>query len=162
MDQKTRANSFTTFQTPTAVTCQILTSQTTSAVITPSSSNYVQLSPGNLRPITNYTLITGPQVPVPQQYVVQSNARTTGPQYVNASNVRHVLSPSTQQTNVTYMLPSGAHIVRMNNVTTNTMATESKQNPQFILTSSAHKSNPVSTAADNNCKLTRMALFCLV
>lgn len=167
MDQKTRANSFSTFQTSTAVTCQILTCQTTSSIITPSSSNYVQLTPSNLRPITNFTLVTGSQVPVTHQYVVQSTTRTTGPQYVNTGNVRHILSTSSQPTNVTYMLPSGAHIVRMNNVTTNAKVSESKQNTQFILTSSAHKANtsiisplgsqvlknPGSIADDNSCKL---------
>uniref|UniRef100_A0A2S2Q3N0 Uncharacterized protein n=1 Tax=Sipha flava TaxID=143950 RepID=A0A2S2Q3N0_9HEMI len=164
MDQKTRTNSFTTFQTPTAVTCQIFTSLTTSAIVTPSSSNFIQLTSSNLRPITNYTLVAGSQVPITHQYVVQSTARAIGPQYVNTGNVRHILSSSSQPTNVSYVLPSGAHIVRMNNVTTNTIASESQQNTQFVLTSSAHKANPsiisplgpqslknpISTAVDNN------------
>jgi hypothetical protein len=74
------------------------------------------------------------------------------------------------------VLPSGAHIVRMNNVTTNTIASESQQNTQFVLTSSAHKANPsiisplgpqslknpISTAVDNNCKFTQMHCFVLL
>lgn len=143
MDQKNPRPSCcisSAFPTPTAVTCQVQTTQMASTIISPPANSYV-LTSSNLRPVTNYTLVASSQVPVTQQYVVQSNTRTTIPQYVNTNNVKHIVSPSTQQSNVTYMLPSGAHIVRMNNVVTNTVAGEQKPNTQYILTSSTQKTN---------------------
>jgi len=58
------------------------------------------------------------------------------------------------------MLPSGAHIVRMNNVVTTTVSGEQKSNTQYILTSSTQKttSNIKSSLANlsidtkNNCE----------
>lgn len=99
----------------------------------PSSSNYVLLTSSSLRPITNYSLVIGPQIPSTYQYLVQSTTQTTRSQYLKTGNVRHILPSSSEPTNITciYMLPSGAHIVRINIVTTNT-----------VLTSSAHKENP--------------------
>ncbi|CAI6354004.1 unnamed protein product [Macrosiphum euphorbiae] len=143
MDQKNPRPSCcisSAFPTPTAVTCQTQTTQMASTIISPPTNSYV-LTSSNLRPVTNYTLVASSQVPVTQQYVVQSNTRTTIPQYVNTNNVKHIVSPSTQQSNVTYMLPSGAHIVRMNNVVTTTVAGEQKPNTQYILTSSTQKTN---------------------
>ncbi|XP_025196684.1 probable serine/threonine-protein kinase nek3 isoform X2 [Melanaphis sacchari] len=132
--------SSSTFPTPTAVTCQAQTTQMASTIISPPTNSYV-LTSSNLRPVTNYTLVASSQVPVTHQYVVQSTTRTTIPQYVSTGNVKHIVSPSTQQSNVTYMLPSGAHIVRMNNVVTTTVAGEQKSNTQYILTSSTQKTN---------------------
>ncbi|XP_026820234.1 uncharacterized protein LOC113558859 isoform X2 [Rhopalosiphum maidis] len=143
MDQKNprpSCCSSSTFPTPTAVTCQVQTTQMASTIISPPTNSYV-LTSSNLRPVTNYTLVASSQVPVTHQYVVQSTARTTIPQYVSTGNVKHIMSPSTQQSNVTYMLPSGAHIVRMNNVVTTTVAGEQKSNTQYILTSSTQKTN---------------------
>ncbi|XP_060845060.1 mucin-2-like isoform X2 [Rhopalosiphum padi] len=142
MDQNPRPSccSSSTFPTPTAVTCQVQTTQMASTIISPPTNSYV-LTSSNLRPVTNYTLVASSQVPVTHQYVVQSTARTTIPQYVSTGNVKHIMSPSTQQSNVTYMLPSGAHIVRMNNVVTTTVAGEQKSNTQYILTSSTQKTN---------------------
>lgn len=142
MDQnKPRPSNFTMIQTPTPVTCQIITSQMTSAIASPSTSNYV-LTSSSLRPIGNYTLVASSQVPVTHQYVVQTTTRPTVPQYMSTGNVRHILSSSSQPSNVTYMLPSGAQIVRMNNVITTTIAGDTKSNTQFILTSSTQKINP--------------------
>ncbi|XP_022168909.1 uncharacterized protein LOC111032763 isoform X2 [Myzus persicae] len=132
--------SSSTFPTPTTVNCQVQTTQMASTIISPPTNSYV-LTSSNLRPVTNYTLVASSQVPVTHQYVVQSTTRTTIPQYVNTNNVKHVVSPSTQQSNVTYMLPSGAHIVRMNNIVTTTVAGEQKSNTQYILTSSTQKTN---------------------
>jgi len=64
------------------------------------------------------------------------------------------------------MLPSGAHIVRMNNVVTTTVAGDQKSNAQYILTSSTPKTNStiksslgtqssitsISSDTENNCK----------
>lgn len=114
--------------------------------VSPSTTNYV-LTTSNMRPVTNYALVAGgTQVPVTHQYVVQSTARTTVPQYVSTNNVRHILATTggSQSSNVTYMLPSGAHIVRMNNVITTTVAGEHRPSAQFILTSSSQKSNPTN------------------
>lgn len=165
MDQKPRPSNFTMIQTPTPVTCQIITSQMTSAIVSPSTSNYV-LTSSSLRPIGNYTLVSNSQVPITHQYVVQSTTRPSAPQYVSTSNVRHILSSSSQPSNVTYMLPSGAQIVRMNNVITTTIAGDPKSSTQFILTSSTQKINPnivsplgpqtskttITTVSENNCE----------
>jgi len=167
MDQKNprpSCCSSSTFSTPTAVTCQVQTTQMASTIISPPTNSYV-LTSSNLRPVTNYTLVASSQVPVTHQYVVQSTTRTTIPQYVNTGNVKHIGSPSTQPSNVTYMLPSGAHIVRMNNVVSTT-AVDQKSNTQYILTSSTQKTSPsitsplgtqssitnVSTNTENNCE----------
>lgn len=170
MDQKPRPSiSFSVPQTTTpAVTCQPRTSQIAPAIVAPHTSSYV-LTSSNLRPITNYTLVAGSQVPVTQQYVVQSTSRTTSvPQYVSTGNMRHILSASSQPSNVTYMLPSGAHIVKMNNVLTTTVASDQRSSQQqFILTSNSQKTNSniisplgsqtlkttIATVTDSNCKL---------
>lgn len=155
-----------TFTTTTAATCQVQTTQMPSTIISPPTNSYV-LTSSNLRPVTNYTLVASSQVPVTHQYVVQSTTRTTIPQYVSTGNVKHIVSPSTQSSNVTYMFPSGAHIVRMNNVGTTTIAGEQKSNTQYILQSSTQKPIPsiisplgtptsitsVSTNTENNCEL---------
>lgn len=157
--------SSSTFSTPMVVTCQVQTTQMASTIISPPTNSYV-LTSSNLRPVTNYTLVASSQVPVTHQYVVQSTTRTTMPQYANTNNVKHIVSPSTQQSNVTYMLPSGSHIVRMNNVVTTTVAGEQKSNTQYILTSSTPKPNStiqsslgtqssitsVSTDIENDCE----------
>lgn len=146
MDQKPRPSiGFSVPQTTTpAVTCQTRTTQIAPAIVAPHTSSYV-LTSSNLRSVTNYTLVAGgAQVPVTQQYVVQSTSRTAPvPQYVSTGNMRHILSASSQPSNVTYMLPSGAHIVKMNNVLTTTMASDQRSGQQqFILASNSQKTNP--------------------
>lgn len=170
MDQKPKPSTNVSVPQTTApaVTSQVRTSQIAPAIVAPHTSSYV-LTSSNLRPVTNYTLVAGSQVPVTQQYVVQSANRTTSvPQYVSTSNMRHILSASSQPSNVTYMLPSGAHIVKMNNVLTTTVASDQRSGQQqFILTSSSPKTNPniitplgsqtlkttIATATDSSGKL---------
>lgn len=149
---------------PIAVTCKILTSQVTSTTVSASTSNSYILTPSNLRPVQNYTLIPSSQVPNTHRYVVQSNIRPTVPQHISAGNVRHILSPNTQPSKVTYMLPSGAQIIRMT-----TTAGVQRPNTQYILKSSSQKLNPNNvlqlgtqspkTSPKINCKL---KIWCMV
>lgn len=126
------------------VTCQARTSQMAPTFVSPSTGGYV-LTASNLRPVGNYTLVAGSQAPA-AQYVVQSAARAAAPgqQFVSAAGVRHVLTGSSQPSNVTYVLPSGAHIVRMSGVMTTAAAGDPpRPGPtQFILTSGSPKVNP--------------------
>lgn len=171
MDQKP-STSFSV--PPIPVTCKILTSQVTSTVVSPSTSNSYILTPSNLRPVQNYTFIPTSQVPNVHRYVVQPNIR---PQFIRAGNVRHILSPNTQPTKVTYMLPSGAQIIRMNNVITNKTAGVQRPSTQYILKSSAQKLNSINvsqigtqsskTSPIINCKLkiwcvVRSKTYCLI
>lgn len=161
MDQKPRPSSSNMPQRP-----PIVASPMTSTTVSPSTSSFV-LTSGNLRPITNYTLVASSQVPVTHQYIVQSTTSAAMPQYVNTGSVQHILSSSSQPSNITYMLPSGAQIVRMNNVITTTIAGDPRLSTQYILTSSPQRSNSsavppsgsqspkisVATVAENNCEL---------
>lgn len=149
MDQNPRPGPrFSVVQSQPTVATQI-----TTTVVSPSTNTNYVLTSNNLRPVTNYTLVASPQVPVTQQYVVQSKARMAGPQYVSTSNVRHVLASGTggQTSNVAYMLPSGAHIVRMNNVITTTIAGDQRPNTQYILASSSQPSKTnIATIVENS------------
>lgn len=133
-----------------------IASQLTSTTVSSSASNYV-LTSNNLRSVSNYTLVSGSQVPVTHQYnIVQSAPSTSVPQYVSTGNVRHILSSGSQPSNMTYMLPSGAHIVRMNNVVTTTVAGDQKPSTQFILTSSSQRESPkigLGTIAESSSEL---------
>ncbi|VVC27342.1 Hypothetical protein CINCED_3A021521 [Cinara cedri] len=91
-------------------------------------------------PVTCQSPIVSPRT---HQYVVQQpTSRTTVPQLASTNSVRHIIPSSiAQSSNVTYMLPSGAHIVRMNNVMTTTVAGDQRPNAQIIRTSSSQKTS---------------------
>lgn len=147
------------FQISSPVTCQ-------SPIVSPSGSNYI-LTSSNIRPRTNYTIVGSSQVPSAthetHQYVIQQpTTRTTVPQFVSTNNVRHIIpSSSTQSSSVTYMLPSGAHIVRMNNVITTTIAGDQRPNAQIILTSNCQKTSSKSsnsTISESSSKLKQLII----
>ncbi|XP_050530241.1 uncharacterized protein LOC126899395 [Daktulosphaira vitifoliae] len=147
MDQKPRPHTFVVPQSP-------VISQVSPTNTSPATSNYV-LTSSNFRPVTNYTIIASSPASTTHSYITQSGIRTTHPQFVNVqstSNVRHILSSNSQPSNITYMLPSGAHIVRMSSIVTPTVTGEQHSGPQFILTSSAQKISPNTTNSSQSSK----------
>lgn len=151
----------TVYQVPSPVTSHVFTNIVTPVIASPSSSNYI-LTSSNIRPRSNYTIVSSSQAPSANndtpQFVVQSTARMAAPQYMSTSSIRHIIpSSGAQSSNVTYMLPSGAHIIRMSNVVTTTGAGDQRQNTQIILTSSNPKTSTktnISAVPEQSSELT--------